>query len=76
MFIVATSVTIFNNDTKSPPQHLASLTTDNIGTSIVVINRVVHLSLKAIVVSDILDCPHITVRFLQRVLPHYRVAFT
>jgi hypothetical protein len=76
VFIVATVVTVFNNDTKSPWRHVESLTTYNIGTSIVVIICVVYLSLKAIVVCDVLDCSHVTVWFLNRVLAHYSVALT
>lgn len=76
VFILETLVTIFNNDALNPRWYLVSLTTDNISTRIVVFRRIVYLSLKAIVVCDVLDCSHVAVRFLDRVLAHYGISVT
>jgi hypothetical protein len=45
-------------------------------TTVLLTGCVLYLCLKAIVICDVIDCPHVPVWFLKRVLSHHIIAVT
>jgi hypothetical protein len=80
VFIISTFATIYSSNTSKLLRglyHILPLPTKALGlTSALLTGCVLYLCLKAIGICDVIDCPHVPVWFLKRVLSHHVIAVT
>jgi len=80
VFIISTFATVYSSNISKILRglyYILPLPTQTIGlTPALLTGCVLYLCLKAIDICDVIDCPHVPVWFLKRVLSHHVIAVT